>query len=86
MAKSNRLLSLALLIFIPVFSLTQSAAVSADEVKWSRVNIPSEGNAGNWLLASGSDVQHLAKPPFITPLPPASTVPPMAVRNLSSLP
>jgi len=60
MAKSNRLLSLALLIFIPVFSLTQSAAVSADEVKWSRVNIPSEGNAGNWLLASGSDVQHLA--------------------------
>jgi len=59
MAKSKRLLLLALLIFIPVFSLTQSSAVSADEVKWSRVNIPAEGNAGNWLLASGSDVQHL---------------------------
>ena len=31
-----------------------------DEVKWSRVNIPTEGKAGNWVLASGSDVAHLA--------------------------
>ena len=59
MAKSKRRLSLALLLSVSVFSLIQSAAVSADEVKWSRVNIPAEGNAGSWLLASGSDVQHL---------------------------
>ena len=59
MAKLKLLLSLALLVSIPIFSLTQSAAVSADEVKWSRVNIPVEGNAGDWLLANGSDVQHL---------------------------
>jgi len=37
----------------PVFS-------SPDEAKWSRVNIPTEGSAGNWMLASGSDVKHLA--------------------------
>jgi hypothetical protein len=59
MAKLTLLLSLTLLVSIPIFGLTQSAAVSADEVKWSRVNIPAEGNAGDWLLANGSDVQHL---------------------------
>jgi hypothetical protein len=30
-----------------------------DENRWSRVNIPTEGSAGNWVLAAGSDVQHL---------------------------
>ena len=35
------------------------ALASPDVVKWSRVNIPTEGKAGNWVLASGSDVQHL---------------------------
>jgi len=35
------------------------AVASPDEVKWSRVNIPAEGKAGDWVLASGSDVQHL---------------------------
>ena len=59
MAKLKLLLSLALLVSMPIFSLTPSTSVSADEVKWSRVNIPAEGNAGNWLLANGSDVQHL---------------------------
>jgi len=28
-------------------------------VKWSRVNTPTEGRLGNWMLADGSDVQHL---------------------------
>jgi len=32
---------------------------SPDEVKWSRVDIPTDGQAGNWVLASGSNVQHL---------------------------
>ncbi len=59
MANSRLLLSLGALVSILVFSLTQNATASADEVKWSRVNIPAEGNAGGWLLASGSDVQHL---------------------------
>ena len=39
--------------------LTNQATASPDEVKWSPVNIPAEGRAGNWVLAAGSDVQHL---------------------------
>ncbi len=38
---------------------TSLAIASPDEVKWSRVNIPTEGKGGNWVLADGSDVQHL---------------------------
>lgn len=59
MAKSKFRFFLAVLVSIPVLILTQSTAVSAGDVKWSRVNIPAEGTAGNWLLANGSDVQHL---------------------------
>jgi len=59
MAKFRLLPSLALLLSILVFSLIPGATASADEVKWSQVNIPAEGNAGDWLLANGSDVQHL---------------------------
>lgn len=36
-----------------------SAAATPVEVKWSRVNIPTEGETGNWVLASGSNVRHL---------------------------
>ena len=35
------------------------AIASPDEVKWSRVSIPNDGKGGNWVLADGSDVQHL---------------------------
>ncbi len=35
------------------------AAAAPDEVKWSGVNIPTEGKPGNWVLANGSDVHHL---------------------------
>jgi hypothetical protein len=59
MVKSKLLLSLAVLLSITVSGLTQTSAASADEVKWSRADIPAEGNAGNWLLANGSDIQHL---------------------------
>ncbi len=44
---------------ILLFGLTTPIAANPDEVKWSRVNIPSEGKPGNWVLASGSDIQHL---------------------------
>ena len=30
-------------------------------VKWTEVNIPTEGRDGKWVLASGSDVRHLAQ-------------------------
>ena len=38
---------------------TYQAAASSDAVKWTKVNIPTEGEAGDWVLADGSDVQHL---------------------------
>ncbi len=38
---------------------TSPATATPDEAKWSRVNIPTEGEAGNWVLASGSNIQHL---------------------------
>jgi len=59
MAKSLFPSLLAVLLLLPVFVWPQGTAVSADDVKWSRVSIPAEGNAGSWLLANGSDVKHL---------------------------
>ncbi len=49
---------------IPLLSLyaiipTSPAAASPDAAKWTRVNIPADGEAGNWVLADGSDVRHL---------------------------
>ena len=49
------ILLLSLSLSIPA----SPAIASPDEVKWTRVNIPAEGRAGNWMLADGSDVQHL---------------------------
>jgi len=52
-------LGLSLLIILASITATSQATANPDEIKWSRVNIPTEGTAGNWVLASGSDVQHL---------------------------
>lgn len=49
---------LALLLSLSIL-FTNPAITSADEVKWSRVNIPTEGKSGNWVLADGSDIKHL---------------------------
>ena len=38
--------------------LTSPLPATADTVKWSRVNIPTQGKAGGWVLAFGSDVKH----------------------------
>jgi hypothetical protein len=35
------------------------AAADSNTVKWFRVNTPTEGNPGDWVLAKGSDIQHL---------------------------
>lgn len=40
-------------------SPTRPAVSAPDEARWSRVNIPTEGDAGKWVLASGSNVWHL---------------------------
>lgn len=52
-------LGLTLLIILTTITPTSPTFANPDELKWSRVNIPAEGTAGNWVLASGSDVQHL---------------------------
>ncbi|MFC2071778.1 hypothetical protein ACFLUU_03550 [Chloroflexota bacterium] len=48
-----------LLSLLGTISSTDTAAATPDEVKWSRVNTPTEGEAGNWVLASGSNIQHM---------------------------
>ncbi len=37
-----------------------SAAAAGEPAKWTRVNIPAEGEAGDWVLAAGSDIRLLA--------------------------
>ncbi len=63
MAKSTILvvaLALTLLLSSPyTIPIPNPVAATPDEVKWSRVNIPTEGETGNWVLASGSNIQHL---------------------------
>ena len=45
---------------LSTISAPDPVAAAPDEVKWTRVNIPTEGETGNWVLASGSNVRHLA--------------------------
>ena len=60
MAKTGLALGLALLLsIVSVLFPINSVVASPDEVKWSRVNIPAEGRLGGWVLAGGSDVEHL---------------------------
>ena len=47
------------LLLLGLSSFTTPTMASPDLVKWSRVNIPADGDTGDWGLASGSDVQHL---------------------------
>jgi len=48
-----------LLSLIPAVAPSRPVMAVPDEVKWSKVNIPTEGAAGKWVLAAGSDVRHL---------------------------
>ena len=60
MARIKSAVGLLLLLSLLVSISPLTPAVAApDEAKWSRVNIPTEGKAGNRVLASGSDVEHL---------------------------
>ena len=51
-------LFLLLSLLVSISPLTPAVA-DPDEVMWSRVNIPTEGKVGNWVLANGSDAAHL---------------------------
>jgi len=53
---------LGILLLLSPFNPTTSAgeaSASSNLVKWFSINIPTEGKAGNWVLADGSDIQHL---------------------------
>ena len=59
MLKSRLTIGLLLLsLFGATFTIAPATA-AADEVKWTRVNIPTEGEASHFLLASGSVIRHL---------------------------
>jgi len=46
-----------LFLFQSIYPCGVSA--SPDSISWSEVNIPHEGEEGNWVLAYGSDIRHL---------------------------
>jgi len=56
-----KLVMVSVLAALTVFNSIAAAAPEA--VKWTRVTIPAEGEAGNWVLAAGSDVRHLTIAP-----------------------
>jgi hypothetical protein len=58
-SKKMMAFGLVLLLSLSLAIPTTPATASPDEVKWSKVNIPTEGTAGNWVLAGGSDVKAL---------------------------
>jgi len=58
MSKAACVVTSALLLCLLGGAATPAAAAS-DEVSWSRVNLPTEGRLGDWMLADGSDVEHL---------------------------
>jgi len=46
------------LLLLMLSSFTTPAAASTDLLKWSRVNVPADGEKGDWGLAWGSDIKH----------------------------
>ena len=57
MAKLRLAITTLILLSLPGLVFSAGPAVAAaDAVSWSGVNIPTEGKAGGYGLASGSDV------------------------------
>jgi len=57
-ASAIPLILLALLLCVG--AIVPPVSASQEPLRWIKVNIPAGGEAGNWVLASGSDVKHLA--------------------------
>ncbi|MFC1957604.1 WD40/YVTN/BNR-like repeat-containing protein [Chloroflexota bacterium] len=53
------IIALMLTLLLSTAVTANSAIATPEEVKWSRVNLPTDGETGNWVLASGSNVQRL---------------------------
>jgi len=52
---------IGIILLLSLLGSISPAVANTDEVKWFRFNIPLDGKPGNWVLADGSDVQHLTK-------------------------
>jgi len=52
-------LPLILLLSLFVSTILIPANAAPDTAEWSTVNTPTDGKSGNWVLAGGSDIQHL---------------------------
>ncbi len=50
---------LTALVFPMASPAVRPAEAASDAATWTRVNIPTEGEAGDWVLAAGSDIEHL---------------------------
>ena len=50
-----------LLILLVTVLILPSEPLLADELRWSRVNTPADGEPGRWALASGSDLRCLTQ-------------------------
>ena len=59
-ARSFILPGLILLLSLLLIPVRPAIALPGDTIRWSPVNLPADGRAGNWVLADGSDIQHLA--------------------------
>jgi hypothetical protein len=57
MAKATAAALVFLLLILSSF--TTPTAASPDLLEWTRVNIPADGEKGDWGLGWGSDIQHL---------------------------
>ncbi len=50
---------MGLILLLSLLGSGIPATADPSLVKWSEVNIPTDGESGSWVLADGSDVQHL---------------------------
>lgn len=48
-----------LVLLLTAYIPSSPAPASTDAARWARVNIPTEGSTGGWVLAGGSNIQHL---------------------------
>lgn len=49
-----------LAVILSLIGYRSPVSASPESLRWTKVNIPAGSEAGNWVLADGSDVRHLA--------------------------
>jgi photosystem II stability/assembly factor-like uncharacterized protein len=50
---------LSLLVCLNIVTTARPAAAATGPVRWTKVNIPTQGEVGHWALAAGSDIRQL---------------------------